>query len=57
MSVQPPGYLAPDGYAIRFAWGQTGVRHLAPVSDGVVLIDVLRFSTSVDVAVSRAAVV
>ena len=42
---------------VRFDWGQKGVEELAPISDIVVIVDVLSFSTCVDVAVSRGAVV
>jgi 2-phosphosulfolactate phosphatase len=41
----------------RFDWGEDGVRRLAPVSDVVVVVDVLRFTTAVDVAVGRGATV
>lgn len=45
------------GFSIRFGWGPNGLRRLAPGADVVVIIDVLSFSTSVDIAVGRGAVV
>lgn len=44
-------------FSIRFGWGPNGLRRLAPTADVVVIIDVLSFSTSVDIAVGRGAVV
>ncbi|MCK9922078.1 2-phosphosulfolactate phosphatase [Frankia sp. AgPm24] len=44
-------------FAVRFGWGERDLAVLAPVSDLVVLVDVLRFTTAVSVAVSRGAVV
>lgn len=44
-------------YLIRFEWGADGVRQLAPSSSVVVIIDVLSFTTCVEVAVSRGATV
>jgi 2-phosphosulfolactate phosphatase len=40
-------------YSIRFEWGLAGLKTLAPVSDVVVIVDVLSFTTSVDIAVSN----
>lgn len=40
---------------VRFDWGQDGVRRLAPVCDALVIVDVLSFSTAVDIAVGRGA--
>jgi 2-phosphosulfolactate phosphatase len=40
---------------VDVGWGPNGLRDLAPRSDVVVIIDVLRFTTAVDVAVSRGA--
>jgi 2-phosphosulfolactate phosphatase len=46
-----------DGFAWRFDWGVDGLRALAPAADVVVLVDVLRFTTAVTVAVERGMVV
>lgn len=45
------------GFGLRFGWGPNGLRRLAPDAAWVIIIDVLSFSTSVDVAVGRGAVV
>jgi 2-phosphosulfolactate phosphatase len=42
-------------YRYRFDWGPMGMRRLAAVCDVVVIVDVLSFTTSVEVAVSRGA--
>ena len=42
-----------QGYDIRFEWGLAGVKALAPLSDVVIIVDVLSFSTCVDVVVNR----
>ncbi|SDW61450.1 2-phosphosulfolactate phosphatase [Paenibacillus sp. CF384] len=44
-------------HSARFEWGYDGVRALAPVSDLVVIIDVLSFTTCVDIVLSREGVV
>ena len=44
-------------FDIRCEWGRHGVTVLAPISDVVIIVDVLSFSTSVDIAVQRGAVV
>jgi 2-phosphosulfolactate phosphatase len=42
-------------YDLRCEWGLAGVQALAPASDVLIVIDVLVFSTAVDVAVARGA--
>src|SRR5262245_13320922 len=46
-----------DEFEIRCEWGQRGIEVLAACSDVVIIVDVCSFSTSVDVAVSRGAMV
>lgn len=40
---------------MRCEWGLQGLLHLSPGSDAVVVVDVLSFSTAVDIAVARGA--
>jgi 2-phosphosulfolactate phosphatase len=47
--------FAQDGYAVRFEWGPTGAEALAPQVDVLVIVDVLSFTTAVDIAVGRGA--
>lgn len=44
-------------YDIRCEWGERGTVELAPISDVVVIVDVLSFTTCVEVAASRGATV
>src|SRR5690349_13666093 len=44
-------------FALRCEWGAQGVAELAPISDVMIVVDVLSFSTAVDIAVSRGAIV
>jgi 2-phosphosulfolactate phosphatase len=44
-------------FDVRCEWGLQGVLQLAPISDVVIIVDVLSFSTCVEVATSRGAVV
>ena len=42
-------------FDIRCEWGENGVRQLAPISDAMIIVDVLSFSTCVAIATSRGA--
>jgi 2-phosphosulfolactate phosphatase len=44
-------------FDLRCEWGQQGILQLAPISDVVIIVDVLSFSTCVDIATSRGAIV
>ena len=44
-------------FDIRCEWGPCAVAELSPISDAVIVIDVLSFTTCVEVATSRAATV
>lgn len=48
-----PAEADQSGYTVRFGWGQSGAALLAPVSDVMVVVDVLSFTTTVTVAVER----
>jgi len=44
-------------FRIRFDWGERGLEALGPGSDAIVIVDVLSFTTAVDVALARGATV
>lgn len=44
-------------FDVRLEWGQQGVALLAPISNVVIIVDVLSFSTSVEIAVGRGATI
>ena len=44
-------------FEIRCEWGAQGVAQLAPISDVVVIVDVLSFSTCVEIATARGATI
>ena len=46
-----------EEFNIRLEWGIQGVEVLSPVSDVLIIIDVLSFSTSVDIATARGALI
>ena len=50
-------YFHQQEFDVRCEWGKHGVRILAPISDVIIIIDVLSFCTSVDIAVTRGAIV
>lgn len=44
-------------FEVRCEWGYPGILQLAPISDVVIIVDVLSFSTCLDIANSRGAIV
>ena len=50
-------YYEQEKYDIRFEWGIKGIEALGPTSDVIIIVDVLSFTTSVDVAVSNGAII
>jgi 2-phosphosulfolactate phosphatase len=44
-------------FEVRCEWGEKGVLQLAPISDVVIVVDILSFSTCIDIANSRGAIV
>jgi 2-phosphosulfolactate phosphatase len=42
-----------DGYRLRLEWGEQGIAALAPSCAVLVIVDVLSFTTSVDIALNR----
>ena len=45
------------GFDIRCEWGLRGLHELAPLSDVVIIVDVLSFCTAIDVATARGAII
>ena len=50
-------YFDQNEYDVRFEWGLSGVQALAPISDVVIIVDVLSFTSCVDIAVGNGGVV
>jgi 2-phosphosulfolactate phosphatase len=50
-------YFDQAEYDLRCEWGLEGLLALQPASDAIVIVDVLSFSTAVDIALSNGAVV
>jgi 2-phosphosulfolactate phosphatase len=46
-----------SAFDIRCEWGTNGVRQLAPISDAIIIVDILSFSTCVTIATSRGALI
>jgi len=46
-----------SSYAVRFEWGERGLKAVAAGCRTIVVVDVLSFSTSVDLATARGAIV
>jgi 2-phosphosulfolactate phosphatase len=51
------GWATQSGFGVRLCWGTAGLAALADDVDAVVLVDVLRFTTALDVATAAGAVV
>jgi 2-phosphosulfolactate phosphatase len=49
--------VSQSAFDVRCEWGEHGVAQLAPISDVVIIVDVLSFSTSVEIVISRDAMV
>ena len=56
-SAPPSAYWDQHPYDLRCEWGPRGVAALAPISDVVIIVDVISFCTCVDIAVARGATV
>lgn len=52
-----PTFANQSDYALRCEWGQQGLRAIGPGADLIIIVDVLSYSTTVDVAVSRGALI
>ncbi len=50
-------YYDQSEFDIRCEWGLHGIQTLAPISDVVIIVDVLSFTTCVDIAVSNGATI
>ena len=50
-------YFDQRDFDIKCEWGLPGIEHLSPYSDVIIIVDVLSFSTCVDVAVKNGALV
>jgi 2-phosphosulfolactate phosphatase len=46
-----------EEFDIRLEWGIQGMRELAPVSDVVIIVDILSFSTCVEIATANGSVI
>ncbi|KYP80113.1 hypothetical protein AYW79_12000 [Ferroacidibacillus organovorans] len=57
MTMTSEDVFEQSAYAVRFDWGLDGLVCLAPISDTVVIVDVLSFTTAVSIAVDRGATV
>lgn len=59
MNIDKPvsSYFDQQEFMVRFEWGLHGINALAPISDVMIIVDVLSFTTSVDIAVGNGAIV
>ena len=49
--------FAQSAFELRCEWGWQGVSQLAPISDVIIIVDILSFSTSVEIATNQGAVI
>ena len=49
-------YFNQSDFDVRCEWGRQGVLQLAPISDVIIIVDVLSFSTCIEIANSRGAI-
>jgi len=57
MTPMDTAYFDQHDYAIRCEWGADGIAALGPLSDVIIIVDVLSFSTCVDIAVGNGAII
>ena len=50
-------YYDQQEFEVRCEWGRLGIGQLAPICDALIIVDVLSFSTCVDIAVGNGAIV
>jgi len=50
-------HFSQDDFDVRFDWGAEGLKNLAPGCNVIIVVDVLSFSTCVDIALSRGATI
>ena len=55
VTVMSGDWANQSGFTLRCEWGPQGAAILAPTSDAIIIVDVLSFSTCVEIAVSRGA--
>jgi 2-phosphosulfolactate phosphatase len=55
MSDRWPPWSAQAGFDVRLCWGPAGVRALGEEVGALVIVDILRFTTALDVAIGRGA--
>ena len=46
-----------SSFELRCEWGLQGISQLAPISDVIIIVDILSFSTSVEIATNNGAVI
>jgi len=55
LSARLPPWTTQSGFDVRLCWGPAGVQALGPQAAALVIVDILRFTTALDVAVSQGA--